>query len=172
MVLLEKKIFWGLLFQITVLQNFAWFFEDNKKGKDINLKNKGIMLIWVRGVAVLRIRSDPDLFGRIRILALINDPISTFFVCVKAKDTSGISVVKLFGSWRYFLEHIFIEKISEKKVVRKFIRVMIRIQNRIRTFSKVWSGSSQKSSGSATLLFRMHEWKHCEYFWITFSRNI
>jgi hypothetical protein len=39
--------------------------------------------------------SDPDLFGRIRIriMALINDPISTFLVCVKAKDTTGASVV-------------------------------------------------------------------------------
>jgi hypothetical protein len=32
----------------------------------------------------MRIRSDPDIFGRIRILALINDHISTFLVCVKA----------------------------------------------------------------------------------------
>jgi hypothetical protein len=38
---------------------------------------------------------DPDVWDRIRIriLALINEPISTFWVCVKAKDTSGISVV-------------------------------------------------------------------------------
>jgi hypothetical protein len=47
---------------------------------------------------------DPDLDvwdriqNRIRILALINDHISTFLVCLKAKDTSGISVVLLFGS--------------------------------------------------------------------------
>jgi hypothetical protein len=38
--------------------------------------------------------SDPDVWDRI-ILALINDHISTFLVpvCLKAKDTSGISVV-------------------------------------------------------------------------------
>jgi hypothetical protein len=39
-----------------------------------------------------RIRSDPDLFGRIRILALLNDSISTFFVCTKAINTLEISV--------------------------------------------------------------------------------
>jgi selenophosphate synthase len=44
--------------------------------------------------------ADPYLFGhiQIRILALINYPISTFLVCVKAINTSAISVVKLFGS--------------------------------------------------------------------------
>jgi hypothetical protein len=41
---------------------------------------------------------DPDVWDRIRNWALINDHISTFLVCLKAKDTSGISVVKLFGS--------------------------------------------------------------------------
>jgi hypothetical protein len=30
---------------------------------------------------------DPDLFGQIRILALINDSESTFLVCVKAMNT-------------------------------------------------------------------------------------
>jgi hypothetical protein len=39
----------------------------------------------------------------------------------------------------------FHQKNFQKKVGRKFIRV------RIRTFSKVGSGSGQKSSGSATL---------------------
>jgi hypothetical protein len=43
----------------------------------------------------------------------------------------------------------FHQKNFQKKVGRKFIRVRIRI--RIRTFSKVGSGSGQKSSGSATL---------------------
>jgi hypothetical protein len=42
----------------------------------------------------------------------------------------------------------FHRKNFQKKVSRKFIRVRIRI----RTFSKVGSGSGQKSSGSATLL--------------------
>jgi hypothetical protein len=42
----------------------------------------------------------------------------------------------------------FHQKEFQKKIVRKFIRVRIRI----RTFSKVGSGSGQKSSGSATLL--------------------
>jgi hypothetical protein len=44
----------------------------------------------------IRIRSDLDLFGRIliriRILALKNDPISTFLVCVKAINTLGLPV--------------------------------------------------------------------------------
>jgi hypothetical protein len=39
---------------------------------------------------------DPDLFGRIqiqiRILALVNDPLSTFLVCVKAINTLGLPV--------------------------------------------------------------------------------
>jgi hypothetical protein len=30
---------------------------------------------------------DPDVWDRIRILALINDHISTFLVCLQAKDT-------------------------------------------------------------------------------------
>jgi hypothetical protein len=46
----------------------------------------------------IRIQSDPDLFDQIRILALINDPIPTFLVCVKAINTLGISVSLLFGS--------------------------------------------------------------------------
>jgi hypothetical protein len=47
----------------------------------------------------------------------------------------------------------FHQKKFQKKIGRKFIRVRIRIRNRIRirTFSKVGSGSGQKSSGSATL---------------------
>jgi hypothetical protein len=36
--------------------------------------------------------SDPDVWDRIRILALIDDPISTFLVCVKAVTNLGISV--------------------------------------------------------------------------------
>jgi hypothetical protein len=36
--------------------------------------------------------SDPDVWDRIRILALIDDPISTFLVCVKAVNNLGISV--------------------------------------------------------------------------------
>jgi hypothetical protein len=43
-------------------------------------------------------RPEADLFGRIRILALINDPVSTVLLCEKAIYTSGISVV-------YFLVH-------------------------------------------------------------------
>jgi hypothetical protein len=65
-------------------------------------------LQWPVLKAVLRIRiwSDLDLLVgsgsdvwdqiRIRILALINDPISTFLVYVKAINTSEISVVQLF----------------------------------------------------------------------------
>jgi hypothetical protein len=41
----------------------------------------------------IRIQWDPDIWDRIRILALINDPISTFVVCVEAINTLDISVV-------------------------------------------------------------------------------
>jgi hypothetical protein len=41
--------------------------------------------------------ADPDVW--VRILALINYPFKTFLACVKAINTSGISVVKLFGSY-------------------------------------------------------------------------
>jgi hypothetical protein len=46
----------------------------------------------------------------------------------------------------------FHPKEFRKKVGRKCLMIRIRIRNRIRTFSKVGSGSGQKSSGSATLL--------------------
>jgi hypothetical protein len=49
-------------------------------------------------VLYFRIRSDPDLFDQIRILELINYPKSTFFVCVKATNTYGISIAYLFDS--------------------------------------------------------------------------
>jgi hypothetical protein len=42
--------------------------------------------------------SDPDVWDRIRILALINDPILTFLVCVKAINILGLPVAELFGS--------------------------------------------------------------------------
>jgi hypothetical protein len=79
----------------------------------------------------IRIRSDPnpvgsghfcsdpdsDVWDRIRILirflALINDTISTFLVCVKAINT--------FWSMKILLEHIFIKKKFRKKVSWKFI---------------------------------------------------
>jgi hypothetical protein len=35
---------------------------------------------------------DRDVWNRIRIRALINDPISTFLVCVKAISTLGLTV--------------------------------------------------------------------------------
>jgi hypothetical protein len=53
--------------------------------------------IYLKPVLQIRIRSDPDLFGRIRIRDLINDSVSTFLVCVKAINTKGIYVFKLFG---------------------------------------------------------------------------
>jgi hypothetical protein len=49
--------------------------------------------------------SDPD--PGLNKLLYIN-----FFVCVKAINTLGISVVELYGSWIYFLEHISSKKIS------------------------------------------------------------
>jgi hypothetical protein len=44
------------------------------------------------------------LFGRIRILALKNDYITTFLLCVKATKLQGIPVVQLFGSGIFFFE--------------------------------------------------------------------
>jgi hypothetical protein len=36
---------------------------------------------------------DPDVRDRVRIMALINDPISTFLVSVKAINTLGLNVI-------------------------------------------------------------------------------
>jgi hypothetical protein len=57
---------------------------------------------------------DPDVWDRIRIriLALINDPISTFLVCVKAINTIEIYFAQLFGS--FFLEYISVKKFPEE----------------------------------------------------------
>jgi hypothetical protein len=70
--------------------------------------------IWIR------IRSDPDLFGRfrIRILTLIKHPISTFLVCVKAT----MLFKYLFGSLIYFLEHIFGKKTSRINLAENLFR--------------------------------------------------
>jgi hypothetical protein len=70
----------------------------------------------------IRIRSNPGLFGRVRIRILRNELILTFLVFVQAINTSGISVVQLFGSWTYFLEHIFIKKIFGKKLAKNLCR--------------------------------------------------
>jgi hypothetical protein len=114
----------------------------------------------------IRIRSDPDLFGRIRIriLALINNPISTFFMCCKSHKYFRFTCCLTFWFMNILFNAYFGPKKILKKFVRKFIKVRIqirirnripnRIRNRIRiqTFSKVGSGSGQKSSGSATRL--------------------
>jgi hypothetical protein len=62
---------------------------------------------------------DPDIWERIRILALINDPSSTFLVCAKVEN---ISVAYLFES--------LILRFSEE-IWPKFFKVRIRS----RTFS-------------------------------------
>jgi hypothetical protein len=64
--------------------------------------------------------ADPGVFGRIRILALINDPISTFLVCVKAINTSGISVVNFWSMKILFIAY-FHEKNFQQKIWQKFI---------------------------------------------------
>jgi hypothetical protein len=52
--------------------------------------------VWDRirtsGTGYGRLGPDTDVWDRIRILALRNYPILTFLVCVKAINTSGISV--------------------------------------------------------------------------------
>jgi hypothetical protein len=104
--------------------------------------------------------ADPEVSDRIRIriLALLKDPILTFLVSLKAISTSGISVVYLFGFSKILFRTYFHQKNFRKKVARKFILLRIRI----RTFSKVGSGfgSGQKSSGSATLPDRLN---YCRY---------
>jgi hypothetical protein len=37
--------------------------------------------------------ADPDVWDRIRILALIHDPVPTYLVCVNAMNTTGKPVV-------------------------------------------------------------------------------
>jgi hypothetical protein len=53
----------------------------------------------------IRIRPDPDRCGRIRILTLINGPITTFLVCVKAVIAVGISDVNPLLSFFLFLRY-------------------------------------------------------------------
>jgi hypothetical protein len=44
-----------------------------------------------------------------------------FLVCLKAINTSGIYVFKLFDPWRYFLEQIFIKKIFRKNLAENLL---------------------------------------------------
>jgi hypothetical protein len=71
---------YGLLFYyismgpLSILDWPYWFIHTYctyQVGK--RMSYEAVLRIWIR------IRSDPDLFGRIRILALINDSVSTFW---------------------------------------------------------------------------------------------
>jgi hypothetical protein len=96
--------------------------------RQLRLPSKNLKCLW-QPVLWIRIRSDPYLFGRIRIririLALINDPILTFLVCVKAKDTSG-SLLFNFWFMKILFRAYFHQTNFQKKVGQKFIRVRIR----------------------------------------------
>jgi hypothetical protein len=67
--------------------------------------------------------SDPDVGDRLqfRILALINDSVSSFFgVCKKALILKE-SMLFNFFSLKYFLEHIFIKKNFRKKLAKNLL---------------------------------------------------
>jgi hypothetical protein len=117
------------------------------------------------GSGRIRIRSDPDLFGRIRILGLINYSISTFLVYVKAIHTvpyfrNLCCLTCCFMRISYFLEHIFIKKKFQKKSGPKIylgqdpdpddFERRIRIRSKI---DRIWNtavreGTSQQCCGS------------------------
>jgi hypothetical protein len=81
--------------------------------------------------------SDPDVWDRIRILALINDPISTFFGVCKSHKYLKKSFLLNFLAHEKLFRAYFGQKNFQKKLVLNFIRVRIRIRNRIRPFLKV-----------------------------------
>jgi hypothetical protein len=61
------------------------------------VRSRSLVPVMKKAVLGIRIWSDPDPdvwdWIRIQILALLNDPISTFLKCVKAINTSNISAV-------------------------------------------------------------------------------
>jgi hypothetical protein len=59
------------------------------------------------------------MFGRIRILAVINDPILTFLLCVKAINIKE----SLVGSLIFFLEHISAKKNSSRNLGENLFRL-------------------------------------------------
>jgi hypothetical protein len=93
---------------------------------------------------VLQIRfrwdPDPDVWGRIRILALINNPILTVLVCVKAQKKTQESLLFNFLIHEETFKSIFWSKSFRKKLAKNLLR------------SESGSGSGQESSGSATLI--------------------
>jgi hypothetical protein len=66
--------------------------------------------------------SDPAVWDRIRILSVINGPILTFLVSVKALNTYRISVSYFFGSWLYFLKHISAKKVFGRNLAENLFR--------------------------------------------------
>jgi hypothetical protein len=73
-----------------------------------------------QAVLRIRIRSDPDLFGRIRIriLALINDPISTCLVC-KSHKYSRITCCLSFWFMNILFKAYFGQKNLSEEVCQK-----------------------------------------------------
>jgi hypothetical protein len=84
LVFIKNKLYRKIPFVTLLYQNI---FASN------SLVLKPPKIGMLRTLLRIRIRPDPDLFGRIRILAFINEPILNFWVCVKAINTSGIKVV-------------------------------------------------------------------------------
>jgi hypothetical protein len=122
--------------------------------------------IWHRyyfqccGSGSIRLGPDPDPDPGLNKWLCIN----LFGVFNSHKHLRNLCCLTFWPMKMLFRAYFHKKKISEK-VGRKFIRVRIRIRirNRIRTFSKVGSGSGQKTPGSATLtisrLFRLRSRK-------------
>jgi hypothetical protein len=95
------------------------FYASSAPGKNLNaapvLTQQSVF--WIRFDTDL-FWSDPypDVWERIRILALRNYPILTFLVFVKAIQES------LFNFLDHILEHIFIKKISRKMLAKNLCR--------------------------------------------------
>jgi hypothetical protein len=72
---------------------------------------------------VLRIRSDPNIYGRIliRILVVTDDLILTFLLLINAKNIVEIYAIKLFASLTSFVEQISAKKTFPRKVDENFI---------------------------------------------------
>jgi hypothetical protein len=82
----------------------------------VNTLESGACVITLGSVA----DPDQDEWDRFQILALIDDPILTFLVCLKALDTQGINVALIFGSRLYFLEHISAKNIFRRNLAEIF----------------------------------------------------
>jgi hypothetical protein len=81
----------------------------------------------------------------LRILAIINDPISTFLVCLRAINTSGNTVINFLVHENTFLEH--------------FLSKTLLLENLLRSGSGSGSGRFQKSDPDP--VEKRHDPQHC-----------